>query len=132
MPWDIKCTLIWLNIFLVLPQLKHSIPSSTSMIIPSLISCSESKKSRFELQVQDKGSTSEHTECCGGNLIPVQDLEMVLKWGQCADLLPAEGLFVNFLDMLASSILACWHSFAKRAWVLIIYAVGCQMYSHPA
>ena len=47
MPWVIKCVLILLNAFFILPQLKHIYPSSTSTIIPSLISCSESQGSKF-------------------------------------------------------------------------------------
>ena len=55
-----------------------------------------------------------------------------MEWGQHAYLLEAEGFFVDSLDMLAPAVLTCQNFFTQWAWVLIIYAMRCQMSSHLA
>ena len=59
-------------------------------------------------------------------------LKLVLKFGQCSDLLVTESLFVDSLNVSLPWILTCWHPFTKWAGVFIIYAMRYQMDSHLA
>ena len=59
-------------------------------------------------------------------------LKLVLKFGQCSDLLVTESLFVDILYVSLSMVLACLDLSTEWAGMFIIYAMSYQMHPHLA